>query len=624
MIISEKQTADSKQKITKRYQGVDPSLLEVIPAIATDEVALEERPLKVAVYVRVSTENDEQKSSYELQVNDFTARINNNPHWEFAGIYADEGIPGTELSHRKGMLQMIEDAKAGKIDHILAKSIARFARNVVDCLSVIDELKKYGVGVHFDENNLYTMDSTGSLVLTILATVAEEESRSKSFIMNWSIERRFSKGIFLTPKLLGYDLDEEGQLVVNPDEAETVKVIYDLFLNGWTTREIADLLTEYGRTTKIGNTVWNPSSLDKVIENERHCGDILSRKTYTPDFKTHKSVKNRQNRKQVRQRDHHEPIISRDVYNAALQLLSSRIYSKKKRPLPILSVVDEGTLRGYVPMDKDWNGFSVEEYKAACESVEPVTEEVQANGKRLNMAGFQMVRADFFPSNVYPTMTISNGKMNFNTACLKKFEDVEYVELLLNTVNNCIAIRPCDKDNPNAIRWGRLKEERWVVSSVSCRGLAKTLFSLLNWEDDCKYKFRGQFITQGDGKLLLFELDEPVVIRTEEQVVVPDQPEEAEEGAADAASNASEDTATEEIVIRETVRVYPEGWSTTFGRPIMSLAHTSFLKQEHYAGDWDVLRPATEVEGMNLLTVDELAALMKEAETIMEGWKNVG
>ncbi len=255
MIISEKQTADSKQKITKRYQGVDPSLLEVIPAIATDEVALEERPLKVAVYVRVSTENDEQKSSYELQVNDFTARINNNPHWEFAGIYADEGIPGTELSHRKGMLQMIEDAKAGKIDHILAKSIARFARNVVDCLSVIDELKKYGVGVHFDENNLYTMDSTGSLVLTILATVAEEESRSKSFIMNWSIERRFSKGIFLTLKLLGYDLDEEGQLVVNPDEAETVKVIYDLFLNGWTTREIADLLTEYGRTTKIGNGI---------------------------------------------------------------------------------------------------------------------------------------------------------------------------------------------------------------------------------------------------------------------------------------------------------------------------------------------------------------------------------
>ena len=217
MIAGEKAAVDSKAKIRNRYKGVDPSELEVIMPIASDEIALENRKLKVAAYVRVSTENDEQTSSYELQVNDFTERIRANPNWEFVDIYSDEGISGTELSHRKGMLQMIEDARAGKIDHILAKSIARFARNVVDCLSIIDELRKLGVGVHFDENNLYTLDATGSLVLTILATVAEEESRSKSFIMNWSIERRFSKGIFLTPKLLGYDVDEEGNLVINPD-----------------------------------------------------------------------------------------------------------------------------------------------------------------------------------------------------------------------------------------------------------------------------------------------------------------------------------------------------------------------------------------------------------------------
>ena len=292
MIASEKTTNDSKQKIRDRYKGVDPSELEVIMPIASDEVALENRKLKVAGYVRVSTENDEQISSYELQMNDFTDRINANPNWEFAGIYSDEGISGTELSHRKGMLQMIEDAKAGKTDHILAKSIARFARNVVDCLSIIDELRQLGVGVHFDENILYTLDATGSLVLTILATAAEEESRSKSFIMNWSIERRFSKGIFLIPELLGYDLDEDGNLVINPEEAETVKVIYDLYVNGWTTTEIADLLTEHGRKTKLGNEVWNPGSIDGVIENERHCGDVRARKTYTPDFKTHKSVKN--------------------------------------------------------------------------------------------------------------------------------------------------------------------------------------------------------------------------------------------------------------------------------------------------------------------------------------------
>ena len=126
MIAGDKASVDSKQKIRNRYRGVDPSELEVIPAIATDEIALEERKLKVAAYVRVSTENDEQTSSYELQVNDFTERIKANPNWEFAGIYSDEGISGTELSHRKGMLQLIEDARAGKIDHILAKSIAPF------------------------------------------------------------------------------------------------------------------------------------------------------------------------------------------------------------------------------------------------------------------------------------------------------------------------------------------------------------------------------------------------------------------------------------------------------------------------------------------------------------------
>ncbi len=616
MITSEKSAGDSKQKIRTRYQGVDPSLLEVIPAIATDEIALEERKLRVAAYIRVSTDQEEQTSSYELQHNEFTDRINANPNWELAGIYADEGISGTELSHRKGMLQMIEDAKAGKIDHILAKSIARFARNVVDCLSVIDELKKYGVGGHFDENNLYTLDATGSLVLTILATVAEEESRSNSFIMNWSIERRFSKGIFLTPVLLGYDQDEEGQLIVNPEEAETVKVIYDLYINGWSTREIADLLTSYGRTTKPGNTVWNPTSLDGIIENERYCGDVRSRKTYTPDFKNHKSVKNRQNRKQVIQRDHHEAIVSREVFNAANQIKSSRNYAKNNRPLPIMSVVDDGILRGYVPVDKNWNGFSVEEYKTACESVEPA-EEVQIQGKRLNMAGFQVVRADFFPSLTTPYMTIDQGKMRFNTACLRKFEDVEYVELLLNTVNNCIAIRPCEKENPNAIRWGRLREDRWVVSTMGCKGLAKTLFSLMSWEDGGSYKFRGQFFSKGDEKMLLFELDEPTVTKKVGQVVVPEKPEEEVEEAADAAE-------PEEIVIRETVREYPESWATTFGTPITSLLHVSVLKQEHYAGDWDVLRPATELEGMNLLTAEELDVLMKEAETIMEGWKNAG
>ena len=270
--------SERNAKIKERFRGIDPSEIEVIPATVQEVTDITEQKLKVGAYVRVSTANDEQAGSFELQVNDFTERIQSNPNWEFAGIYSDEGISGTELSHRKGMLQLIEDAKSGKVQLILAKSIARFARNVIDCLSIIEALKKCGVGIRFDEEHIFTLDSTGNMVLTLLATVAEEESRSKSFIMNWSVRRRFQKGIFLTPELLGYDKDEDGNLVINPTEAETVKVIYYLYVNGYSCAEIAHILTAYRRKSKLGNTEWVGSSIVGVIENERHCGDVVAQR----------------------------------------------------------------------------------------------------------------------------------------------------------------------------------------------------------------------------------------------------------------------------------------------------------------------------------------------------------
>lgn len=208
-------TREDKQRIRDRYRGVDTSELEVIPAKIVEGLGESTSIRRVAAYVRVSTDNDEQTSSYELQKNYYTDYIKAQPGWEFVGIYDDEGISGTSLAHRKGMQQLIEDCKAGKIDLILTKSIARFARNIVDCLSVIETLKNLDppVGVKFEADNIYTLDSNGRMILTILASVAEEESHSKSIIMNWSIDRRFSRGLFLTPALLGYDQDEDGNLV---------------------------------------------------------------------------------------------------------------------------------------------------------------------------------------------------------------------------------------------------------------------------------------------------------------------------------------------------------------------------------------------------------------------------
>lgn len=607
---------ERKQKIRERYKGVDKDELEVIPAREIVSLKEDTSYKRVAAYCRVSTDDPNQTSSYELQKNHYEEYIKEHPGWELVGIYADEGISGTSLAHREEFHRMLDDCNAGKIDLIITKSISRFARNTVDSISTVRQLAqlKRPVGVLFETENLFTLNQTSEMILTVLSAAAQEESHTKSEIMNISIEHRFSRGIFLTPELLGYDKDEDGNLVINEDEAETVKVIYYLYLNGFSISEIADLLTEYGRKTKLGNTDWNPGSIMKIIQNERHCGDVLARKTWTPSYLNHKSKKNNNDRNQYRQRDHHEAIVSREVFNAANQLQASKGYAAKNRPLPVLSVVDDGVLKGYVPVDKDWTGFSAEEYQEASESVyreNAQTERPAENGTRLNLSGYEIVRAQFFSTLSNPAMTISNGKMRFNTACLKKFGDEEYVELLLNTVERCIAIRPCSKDNPNAVRWGRLKDSRWSVSAISCRGLAKTLFDIMEWEDDTRYRFRGEYVGAGENKMLLFQLDEPEMIKTEEITLPPQEPEQ----------DGTEEE-KEEIVIKKKMMVFPAAWADSFGRPITSLACVNMLEQEHYAGNWDILRPAKEVEDYNLVSSEELKALMQEAERIMEGWEN--
>lgn len=616
MTDQEKQLSNEerKRKIRERYKGVDRDALELIPAREIVSFNEDTSFKRVAAYCRVSTDDPNQTSSYELQKNHYEEYIKEHPGWELVGIYADEGISGTSLAHREEFNRMLEDCYAGKIDLIVTKSISRFARNTVDAISTVRKLAQRSspVGVLFETENLYTLNQTSEMILTVLSAAAQEESHTKSEIMNISIEHRFSRGIFLTPELLGFDKDEDGNLVINGEEAETVKVIFYLYLNGFSCNDIAGLLTEYGRKTKLGNTKWTAGSIRSVLQNERHCGDVLARKTWTPSFLDHKSRKNNNDRNQYRLRDHHEAIVSRDVFRTASRLQAFRWYCAKNRPLPVLSVVDDGIFKGYVPIDKDWTGFSPEEYRTASESCMGTKAEIAqeaADAARLDLSGYEIVRAQFFSTIQNPALTISNGKMRFNTACLKKFQDVEYVELLLNSVNRCIAIRPCEKENPNAIHWGRLRESRWFVSQVSCRGLARTLFDIMNWEDGVKYRFRGEFIQNGEDKLMLFQLDEPEMIKVEEIVLPPQEADEPEENAD-----------VTEVVIRKRMLVFPEEWENSFGRPASSLSGIQMLTQEHYAKEWDVLRPARELDGDDVFTVEKLQVMMQETEKIMEGW----
>lgn len=218
---------EQKARIRQRYKGIDPEELEVIPALPPEDIFKTEKKLRVSVYARVSTDDPRQTSSYELQKNHYQDVVNKNPNWMLVEIYADEGISGTSLQHRDAFKKMIEDCEAGKIDLIITKSVSRFARNVVDCIRYVRELSSLRppVGVFFETEHLNTLDPKSEMILSFMSTLAQEESHTKSEIMNSSIEMRFRRGIFLTPPLLGYDQDENGDLVINPHEAKIVQLM---------------------------------------------------------------------------------------------------------------------------------------------------------------------------------------------------------------------------------------------------------------------------------------------------------------------------------------------------------------------------------------------------------------
>lgn len=547
-----------------------------------------------------------QTSSYELQKNHYEDMIKEHAGWNLVGIYADEGISGTSLLHRDEFNRMITDCQAGKIDLIVTKSVSRFARNIVDCIAKVRELAnmKPQVGVFFETEHIYTLDNTSEMMLAVLSAAAQEESHTKSEIMNISIEQRFSRGIFLTPKLLGYDKDEDGNLVINETEADTVRLCYYLFLSGFPTSEIAEILMDLGRKTKLGNTKWTGSAVVNILRNERHCGDVLSRKTFTPNYLDHKSKKNNHDRNQYRQADHHEAIVSREIYNAAQKLLEAGKYSRKGYPLPTLQVVDQGALKGFVPVNRAWNGFSTDDYKkASLSAYDEDTNEIhaeQTNKSAFDLSGYEIVRAQFFSTRFDPAVTISSGKITFNTACMKKFENIEYVELLFNSVEKCIAVRPCEKSNVNAIKWGTIRNGRWAVLPKSCKGFSEPLFELMNWDSDCKYKLRGQFCGNSDEQLLIFELEEPEVF-VQEYV---------EEQHIDSSVEApSENMKTVKKVL------YPKAWIHNFGE---TTNRTVFLQRIAYKGNWEILRPAKTVEGMEIITREILDDLIDEAEKLID------
>lgn len=267
---------------------------------------------KVAGYARVSTDYEEQITSYEAQVDYYTNYIQSRDDWEFVKVYTDAGISATNTRHREGFNQMVEDALAGKIDLIITKSVSRFARNTVDSLTTVRKLKEKGIEVYFEKEGIYTLDSKGELLITIMSSLAQEESRSISENVTWGQRKRFADGKVSLPysHFLGYKKGEDGLPEIVPEEAEIVRFIYRSYMNGQTSYAIAKILTERHVPTPAGKENWRQSTIESILTNEKYKGSALLQKKFTTDFLTKKTKINEGEVPQYYIEESHEPIIS--------------------------------------------------------------------------------------------------------------------------------------------------------------------------------------------------------------------------------------------------------------------------------------------------------------------------
>ena len=306
---------------------------------------------RVAAYCRVSTDQEEQLSSFEAQVNYYTSYINGNQDYVMAGIYADEGISGTSTKKREQFNKMIEDCMAGNIDLIVTKSISRFARNTLDCLKYVRQLKDSGVEIYFEKENIRTLDNQGETLLTILSSLAQDESRSISENSTWGIRRRFEQGrLFINAtKFLGYDKNQNGNLVINEKQAKIVRRIYTEFLDGKGANRIARELERDRVQNWNGKAKWYENSIRKMLTNEKYMGDALLQKTYTVDFLNKKRAENTGQVPQYYVEDSHPAIIEKEMWEAVqLEMERRRNFSLKYRIQKLESATEYNPFAGRV------------------------------------------------------------------------------------------------------------------------------------------------------------------------------------------------------------------------------------------------------------------------------------
>ena len=563
----------AKDKVRQRMRGcLDPENYQYFPiTINKADYYNDEVEQNVGIYVRVSTNDIKQTTSYELQKIYYEDFVRKHPNWRLIDIYADEGISGTSMVHRDAFNRMIADAKAGVISLIICKSVSRFARNITDCIGVIRSLAELRnpVGVFFESECVFSLNEDNQMTLNYLAGIADEESHIRSRGQEASLKMRLDNGIPLTPKLLGYTHDEDGNLIINEEEAPTVRLAFNKFLLGYSTQEIADSFNSQGRKSLLGNVKWTSDGIVDILRNERYCGEVLTRKTFTPNYRTHKSVKNRGERAQSLYLKHHEPIISKDDFIAVQKMLDNAKY-RHEHVLPQLHVVTEGILKGFVSVHTTWSGFTADDYMNASLSV--VSTEEQAcptdymteDPEYEEWKDYEVVRSEYITDWGKCNVLISSSKMSFSTQCIRRFPLNEKVELLIHPVRKALAVRSSLERNKSEILWSRMRNGRLTPRSVSSTAFGETLYTLFDWIIGSKYQITGSFIRK-NGKCVLIFMAKDARIRLTEK--------DTGNGSDESAPNGK----------RRQVTIHPDGWESSFGENFYF--HEAMRKEIEDGGD---------------------------------------
>ena len=355
------------------------------------------------------------------------------------------------------------------------------------------------VGIYFENNNLNTLDAGNKMFLTMFAMFAELESELKSKSVLFGLKEMYALEHYLCPamNLLGYDKDGKYGLKIELEGAKTVRLIYDLFLSGYSEKKIASILTELERPTAKGKMEWTKAAVAGICGNEKYCGDILMQKGFTINFLTHQVRRNTGQRRIFYETNHHEAIVSRDEHARALLLLKANHDSPFFNHLYEVKVIRRGLLAGFIPMNLVFGGYDAGHYLGALVMARVPHKNIEA--EIAHIAGTKRVRRELFSDKDAAIATISRFGMTFSAGCVSLLKETSYVEVLLHPNERLFAVRKTTKRNKNAVPWSS--------QTILARELSRVIYELMGWQKDWKYKVTANYFTKGDEQVIIFDLN---------------------------------------------------------------------------------------------------------------------